>query len=203
MSRFSFRQRQGRLVCWIALPAMQVTPISTKLLIGDIDGVVREEPLLSRLDAPQDVQAADIFRNCNLGGPFRGLACTRHRHRCDVPALKETVDRAIFPDNSRSADMNVGGILAGITSLPSRMLLSHIEQALNTDKDQRENTDNNTGPPRTQGPIELKDGYNGPGDQHAKQGADHVTNAARQQRTPDHHGRNGVEFHRWCILSIA
>ena len=127
---------------------MQVTPISTKLPIGDVDGVVAEEALLFRLDAQEYVQILDVFGDGHIRCPFRGFAAAGYGCGCEMWAPIETVDRAVGPDDGRSAAINVGGILAGVASLPSRMLLSHIEQALNTDKDQRQNTDNNTGPPR-------------------------------------------------------
>ena len=56
-----------------------------------------------------------------------------------------------------------------------RMLFSHIEQALNSDKDQCEDTHTNASPPRTQGAIKLEDGYDSAVNQDTKQSANHIS----------------------------
>lgn len=50
----------------------------------------------------------------------------------------------------------------------SRMLLAHVENALNADENECEHTDANARPPRTQGAVELQDRDDGAVDQDAK-----------------------------------
>ena len=54
----------------------------------------------------------------------------------------------------------------------------HIEQALNSDKDQSEGTYTNASPPRTQSAIKLEDGHDGAVNQNAEESANHIPHAA-------------------------
>ncbi len=83
------------------------------------------------------------------------------------------------------------------------MLSSHIEHALNTDEDQGQHAHTDAGPPRAQGSVELQDGNDRAVDQDPKEGADHTAHTAGQQRTPDHHRGNGIQFHAGGIAAIA
>jgi hypothetical protein len=59
------------------------------------------------------------------------------------------------------------------------VLFSHIEQTLNPDKDQSQQSHTDARPPRTQGAIELQDGDDGAVDQYPKQGADYISYSTR------------------------
>lgn len=61
-----------------------------------------------------------------------------------------------------------------------RVLFSHIEQALHSNKDQGQHAHGNTGPPGTQGAIKLEDGNDGLIDQNSKQGTDHIPHTTGQ-----------------------
>jgi hypothetical protein len=93
-------------------PAWAVHP-GTKLLIGDIDSIVRVQPLLSRLHAQHDVETFGTLRNRDLGRPFRRIARRGYGHRNDIRGLAKTIEDAVFTDDRRVAHMNVGGVLAG------------------------------------------------------------------------------------------
>jgi hypothetical protein len=82
-------------------------------LIGDVDDIVRIEPLLSRFDAQQYVQTFGVWRNRNFGGPFRRTACRSDWHGREIRRLVEAIDDAIFADHRRVANVDVGGVLAG------------------------------------------------------------------------------------------
>jgi hypothetical protein len=88
-------------------------PLFSPLSIGDIYGIVRIEPLLSRLRAQQYVQACGILWNRDLGRPFRLIACRGDGYGRQIRGLIETIDDAICTDNRRGAYMNAGGVLTG------------------------------------------------------------------------------------------
>jgi hypothetical protein len=93
-------------------PAWAFHP-GTKLLIGDIDSIVRVQPLLSRFHAQHDVETFGILRNRDLGRPLRRIARRGYGHRNDIRGLVKTIDDTIRTDRGRGAYMNVGGVLAG------------------------------------------------------------------------------------------
>ena len=84
-----------------------------RLFTGDIDGIVRIEPRLSRLYAQQYVQALRILRNRNLGGPSRLVACRGYRYGHNIRGLMRTIKDAVCTDSRRRVYINVGGVLAG------------------------------------------------------------------------------------------
>lgn len=85
----------------------------TKLFIGDINGVVHEEPLLLRLYAQHYAKAFDISGNHDFGCPFRLIAGRGYGYGHDIRGLVKTIEDAICADNGRVANMNIGGVLAG------------------------------------------------------------------------------------------
>jgi hypothetical protein len=70
-------------------------PPITKLFIGDVDGVVHEEPLLSRFYAQHNVKTLYIFGSRNLGRPFRLIACGGYWYGHDIRGLIKTIEDAI------------------------------------------------------------------------------------------------------------
>jgi hypothetical protein len=70
-------------------------PPITKLFIGDVDGVVHEEPLLFRLYAQHDAKAFDVFGNRYIGRPFRLIACGGYWYGHDIRGLIKTIEDAI------------------------------------------------------------------------------------------------------------
>ena len=65
------------------------------------------------------------------------------------------------------------------TNQISGVLFSHVEQALDPDKDQRQDTDTDTRPPGAQRAVKLKDGHNRTVDQNTKQSTDNIANTTR------------------------